>query len=239
MAQTDILDSIKTYGHRMAKTAGSFLPKFKAGEVHKLRTQYKQLRALLRWQHEKNNVFPKALRKCYQLAGDIRNLQVLQSHIEARHIALPDFERWLERRLKKACRRWEKQYHPKIFHHSAKPGKPGMHSNWIKKRQQAFSAALHESTDESLHEARKCVKDLDYVKVWSEKNGVDFPGGGQTIQGGLSKKLGRYHDLVIRIQLLETYLGNRHPRQRDHASELLKNWNEQKALQRHQLRCRS
>jgi len=70
---------------------------FNPDTIHELRTGFKKLRALFRWQQVSKQRYDR-LKKIYALAGEIRNIQVTQEIVKDEP-GIPEFNNWLAGKL--------------------------------------------------------------------------------------------------------------------------------------------
>jgi CHAD domain-containing protein len=206
---SDLHTTLKKSGHTVSARAVLLKPNYRLPAVHDFRTAVKKLRAFLRWQSMDRKTTGKDFRNIYHAAGDIRNLQVLLKHIREKKISLPQFSRWLRSELKKAKKKWEKTYDKKIMTGLEKKLakiKTVRYRQWFLVKKTELRSILKSPTDASLHEARKIYKDLQYINEWSKKNKTHLPPGSPRELAKAGKQLGRYHDRVIALDCLATYL---------------------------------
>src|SRR5436853_2099138 len=107
--------AIRKYAKDLAKHSDHVAGQFDGATIHKLRTTFKKLRALLRWQ-KVDKKFYKPVRKIYQLAGEIRIIQVAKEMLVKETTTMSAFNTWLSSRLTDKKKEWNEQYDEKIFH---------------------------------------------------------------------------------------------------------------------------
>src|SRR3954471_14443867 len=91
----------KQLGRYTRKVDNSFDP----GTVHDLRSTFKKLRALLRWQRAGKKAY-KCFKTTYDKAGDIRNIQVAQEMLKKENYIDAGFNDWLSAMLERLKKEW-------------------------------------------------------------------------------------------------------------------------------------
>jgi CHAD domain-containing protein len=179
--------------------------------IHSLRTSFKKLRALLRWQQVDKKILV-SFKKIYAAAGQLRNIQVVQEILPEEHTT-GIFTNWLSARLVKSQDEWNKVYERKTgiqFFEKLEKVKlnPRTHRSFFSKKIKEINKILSIDPvpDVLLHEVRKLCKDMQYVLEYVAKK-ENFPGS-RLIHMPVKKlititrKIGEYNDKRMLVSLL-------------------------------------
>ena len=213
-------DSILQYGKELKKYSHKISPRFKAATIHRFRTTTKKLRSLLHWQKIQKDILPASFVKMYHTSGELRNAQIVLVGLNHDKINLPDFMLWLATFISGKEMDWNEIYHKRTLQKLEqklsrikfqKPAGKALRL-FFSKRIYKLQAVLdlRPPADDMLHEVRKMVKDMQYIKQWCGKNWV--PGNNITKKFSLLqlKKLGKlagnYNDKRMGLILIEVYL---------------------------------
>lgn len=205
--------------HRINKQSNKLIRSIKAvnrsydgDTIHDLRTIYKKLRALFRWQKINKKKYS-SLKKIYAASGEIRNLQVTQKRIKNPG-DLAGFSYWLDTSLLNFKAEWQKTgthkqltvFRKNIQHLKIKPS---LHKNFIRKKIKLILRILNlaEISNELIHNIRKAVKDIQYIyeylfQIEKRKNVA----AKLSRLKAISNKIGEYIDLVTAVNLFDTYI---------------------------------
>jgi CHAD domain-containing protein len=245
MTPQNFYNSIQAYARRISVSCEKLRPHYKPGRVHDLRTTFKKLRALLRWQGQEmeKKAFKKRVKKLYRAAGDLRNMQVLLKDMHSKKTILPQFTGWLKEKLDQSKKKWKKIYREKTTRRLEKnlpgPGSEILHRRWFftrKIRELQLILQTPSINDEALHEARKILKDLQYVIEWCQKNKLVMPDISLEQVKENGKIAGDYHDQCTAIELIETYIGQeKEAPAATAARRVRRQWMRQKAAQKKSL----
>lgn len=183
--------------------------------IHKLRTGFKKLRALLRWQRVSNDIY-EAFRNIYHSAGDIRSVQLLEKRPAEENDELNSFLEWLGAKLQQLKKEWVKVRKKKILDNLQSDIKK-LECKFIKNKQ-FFSGRIKKIkkilsadpvVDDKLHEVRKMVKDMQYVLEYRKETGHKQSDLIKDLSIKKLKKIGKligeYNDKRIALVLLTTY----------------------------------
>jgi CHAD domain-containing protein len=201
---------------KIIKYAGAIMDSGYDQEViHKLRTSFKKLRALLRWQ----KAGPKNLqdiKHIYAIAGQLRNIQVVQQLLSSENVNHQPFQNWVTITIGKIKKQWEEtnfkesacKFQEKLQQLTWKPVKnKRFFSDRLIKIQSIL--LVDPVPDNLLHEIRKMIKDMYYVLAWW-KSKVGNPGKLSKIISiekleNMGKLIGEYNDKRMLLILLTTY----------------------------------
>ena len=189
-------------------------------DVHKLRTNYKKLRSLIRLARRgpaagKDLRLSADLKQLYHCAGDLRSLQLHYKHLEP-FVGHNHYLEDVTERIQKAklallqqsqyfdagaeLKRLDAQLPEKIS--------PKTLRKFIGKKEAAINRDV-QINDENLHTDRKLLKDITYVvEETGAKPGKYFPlAGKKDLQElkQLSDKLNTHQDLAVDLSLLHSY----------------------------------
>ncbi len=212
--------AMDSYLKEMEKRARKISPGFDVEEIHHFRTATKKLRSLLRLQDVSKKVFSKRFTDSYHFSGDLRNAQLLLISLNENNTRLPNFMLWLATYIGDRERGWKKTYSDKLIprlrqtlHHKKLPPLK------VKNMQVFFDDHIAKvekiirnpaPTDDALHNVRKLMKDLLYLRQWSKKNWPEGWAGTKKFTLSRLKKLadvaGNYNDLRTGQALLAEYL---------------------------------
>lgn len=213
-------------------------------EIHEMRTTYKKLRAFLRFMHDVNNkngkVIPKKLKKLYQSAGALRDLQLHIKDIEndAAHHKLDGYANFLLLKANDAQndllntingfsgKRTIKKIQKNI------PGKlsgTALQLYLCDKRNELNTFIRHNATDDNLHSARKIIKDILYLEaIFGKKTG--YSDARMKRYKHLSDLLGAHNDMAVDIAFTEQVISKDIPKnEKDILKTRLKKVEEKKA----------
>jgi CHAD domain len=214
-----IQNSILRYGDEVKRYSHKISPHFKAATIHRFRTATKKLRSLLRWQHTQKETLPASFVKIYHASGDLRNAQLLLVSLNKDKINLPGFILWLATHTGNLQLDWNGIYNKRKFRKLKRKLSNTMPQKTGKKALQLFfSKKIHKlqtiiklpaPTDDMLHEVRKILKDMQYVKQWCKKK---WPAGNNAIRKvsllqlkKLGELAGNYNDKRTGLLLIATY----------------------------------
>lgn len=184
--------------------------------IHELRTDFKKTRALLRWQKINKDIYQE-IKNIYSIAGELRNIQVLQQMTETDQLMPGSFQNWLfigsnkikKQLIKTAYKKTCSRFYNKIQQINLRNRKNRLFfTSRINKIQQ--SLLIDPVADDQLHKIRKMIKDMQYVMEWWKKRigktkklikiltvkKLEF----------IAKQIGEYNDKRMLLISLTTYL---------------------------------
>ncbi|XZF12891.1 CHAD domain-containing protein [Chitinophagaceae bacterium MMS25-I14] len=172
--------------------------------IHDFRLHTKKLRALLRLvslDHNKHYNLTAKFKALYAVSGEIRDAQLMLDKIKVAEIQ--ELEQWLTEQLEEFCLRWEKQDDDKVTDQLEEKFSdidyPSVHTNTLETffriRIDAIKKiiAAGKFSDETLHDIRKMLKDLQYVAALCKD---EWEKGYESI---LHYDLDKLHELTDRI----------------------------------------
>lgn len=236
--------TIQSHGKDLAKYSAEVSRKFEPGAIHELRTTYKKLRALLRWQKANKNIYT-AFRKTYHLAGEMRAIQLAKEMIAKDKGAPRSFTMWLSYQLKKKKLQWNNLYSEKFLHrmqrHLDDPDVSiALHKKFFHKRSGKINKIINAVTiaDEALHEIRKMIKDMQYVAEFCNGK-IKHPVTKSftiTWLKAVGKQIGSFNDTRMLSLLLADFVKQRHrrPLSKD-AYFFIDKWARKKEMQKKRL----
>lgn len=212
--------SIQQYGRSVEKHSKKISPFFHAAAIHRFRTASKKLRSLLRWQNIEKEILPGSFRKLYHECGDLRNAQLFLISLSNEKIKAQDLLLWLATYIGNRQQEWKELYREKVFRRLRqklsksslqKPGGNELRSFFQESTNKLRAIiALPSPSDDMLHDVRKMVKDMQYIKQWCMK---EWTAGNNAIKKisilqlkKLSQLAGDYNDKRTGIALIATYL---------------------------------
>lgn len=229
MKANAIKDAYQTRFEKLSKYYYSTLEDFKLNAIHHFRVEMKKLRALIRLVNlsdiEHQNKIPKPLKSFYNIAGNIRNLQLHRQRVvnlcKNLSMELPplylEFLKQEEESMQKEARQIAVNISLKDFEKKLVGKVPGqltkeVRTAFVEKRrlrlEELFTLPFY--YDEGLHEIRKIIKDLMYnYKHLENIISVELPPAINHLKAMQSstQALGDFHDLCVALFLLsDAYL---------------------------------
>ncbi|MCW3091290.1 MAG: hypothetical protein JWP81_2359 [Ferruginibacter sp.] len=215
-----IRDSILKYGKSLKKLGSRISPGFDAGDVHAFRTTAKKIKALLHWQKIPKNSPGDSFVKLYHISGDLRNAQLVLINFKESRRQHDGFILWLANYIGQREQEFKEADHKKSFQKLykklSKLQVPGSGVKFLRTffihtiLQLEATVLMPNPTDEELHDLRKNIKDLQYVKQWCKKNWVAGDKATRQISllhlEKLSDLAGNYNDRRVALSLLTEYL---------------------------------
>jgi CHAD domain-containing protein len=209
MNRHELMQGIHSHTRSLRLLSKKVAAGFSVGDIHTLRVEAKQLRALLRLAGPDDRHFPKGFRRIYKAVGEIRNLQLLRVRLAGfatdDQEGLPgDFFDHLDQRLLEAKQETRRRIESagglkKLFRRSIS----GLPLRIGRERQAQFvdrCIRLSHPDDSDivlqLHALRKSLKDLLYV--WSYL--------GNSARRQATRHFGRYPMIKEHARLLGDFL---------------------------------
>jgi len=239
-------NSIRLYAKYLAKYTEEAGTGFNADVIHELRTTFKQLRALLRWQKAGKEIYT-AFKKIYDVAGKLRNIQVAKEILKKETDTPQAFKNQLIILLLHLKEEWSKVHQKKILkqlHKNIENQKitPSKHKKFFSERVKNIQHLLNMDavTDEAIHDIRKMTKDMQYVLEWwkkQEKRSEKLITNISITQlKNIGKQIGEYNDKSILLSLLISYAKQeKEPPLMNEITPLIDKWKHMKDLQKEQL----
>jgi hypothetical protein len=204
---------VRSLRERLAKRAIHIRPCFDEDEIHSLRTDFKKLRALLRWQKISSQTL-KPFKKVYRVAGKLRNRQVVLKNINDNEAGANNFKTWLNTTILNYEKQWKGLDIAGVGKKILKNNKPikepaNTFNPFVHKRIAAIKQLLQRRsiTDNSMHEIRKMLKDIQYIDKYLLKENVDSSSLINNLKlKNLNKKIGNYIDKKTEADLLRQYI---------------------------------
>ena len=239
-------NSIISYTKDLAKYSGEAGVKFDEDIIHELRTTFKKLRALLRWQNTDKNIYA-IFKKIYDVAGELRNIQVVNEMLKEEKDTPQEFKNWLSITLVQLKEEWNKVYHKEILKQLLEnienlKIKTAKHKKFFSKRIKKIRhiISLKPVSDVPIHDTRKMIKDMVYVLEWWEEKKK----GSITLIKNISidrlknigKQIGEYNDKCTLLILLTTYTQQeKEPALINEINPVIDKWRHDKDLQKEKL----
>jgi CHAD domain-containing protein len=212
--------AMDSYLKEMEKHARKISRGFDVEEIHHFRTATKKLRSLLRLQDVGKKVFPKRFMDSYHFSGDLRNAQLLLISLNESTTRLPNFLLWLATYIGEREQGWKKNYSDKLIprlkqslnNKKLPPLKVKHLQGFFDSHIARVEKIIHNPapSDDALHDIRKLMKDLLYLRQWSKKYWPEGWAGTKKFTLSRLKKLadvaGSYNDLRTGQDLLAEYL---------------------------------
>ncbi len=211
-------------------------------DIHKLRVAYKKLRALLRMAASAGYAtrIPPALKKLYEAAGDIRDLQLHQRAVHAyfqQYNTLPEhYLQHIQHEITEAIISFNKMYKQVSFKRVYKlafehlPVKLSRKEliNWHSQHVNTIKAMSNSTvTDESIHEIRKHLKDLIYTSAYLSS--------GETYTEP-AELLGAYMDSCVLVTFMNRHKTSAPPEETNMLEYALQTWQADKQAKREQVK---
>jgi len=179
--------------------------------IHKLRTTFKKLRALLRLQKEDKILA--SYKKTYHVCGELRNIQIMLSPKQEELKTIPGFIKWLNLFMEVQKEDWNKIHSVRIMGLLSEKIKKTKvkkidERKFFKKKIAKTKAILKLSfiPDDKIHEIRKKLKDVQYVLSLTKKKGKQNDSLlNETRLKSINEKIGNYMDEKIALLLLKKY----------------------------------
>lgn len=236
-------NSIISYTKDLAKYTEEAGVNFDADIIHELRTTFKRLRALLRWQKTDKKVYD-IFKKIYDVAGELRNIQVVNEMLEEEKDTPWEFKNWLSITLVQLKEEWNKVSHKEILKQLLEnienlKIKPAEHKKFFSKRIKNIRhiISLNPVSDVPIHDVRKMIKDMQYVLEWWEEKKK----GSKTLIKNISidrlkntgKQIGEYNDKCTLLILLTAYAQQeKEPALINEINPVIDKWQQDKDLQK-------
>lgn len=193
--------------------------KFGEEQIHRFRVQAKKTRALLRLislqEKDEDIAFSRRVKSLYQLAGQIRDYQLM---LRETGDDIPELSGWLRNNIGVAQYNWQEHFSQKAIQHFA--GKIGGRvvsvdiataERFFRKRCKTIRETMKDiaAEDETLHDMRKLLKDMYYIAAFCEEH---WPAAHERLQRypladlkPLSAMAGSYNDHTNRIRFLYAF----------------------------------
>ena len=237
--------SIQSYAKDLAKCSEQIASKFAPDIIHALRTTFKKLRALLRWQKANKKIYL-PFKKLYDVAGEIRVAQVAGEMLNKEGATPRVFKKWLAIRSVEKKKRWDKFYDEKILSRlQQKLEDLRVHRQgnacFFKKRIKEIGQIINADpvADTALHDIRKKLKDMQYTLEWhkNKSNPKDLTKMMPVAQlKNIGKQIGTYNDTRMLLVLLNTYVKQENKNGSiDTVNPLIHKWRQNKAAQKEKL----
>ncbi|MGN6567377.1 MAG: CHAD domain-containing protein [Flavipsychrobacter sp.] len=195
---------------KLEKLAKDIAPKFKEEDIHQFRVEVKRLRSLLRLlsiNRKKEFKIPKKFKRLYDIAGEIREMQLEQKRLKELNANLPSYYIYMEDTINKQRQLWEKHYNKKAIDSLKEKLEsfdidnvdPKLMVDFINKKLKDLKTINEgEPDNEQIHTHRKEVKDMLYNIKLAEK---EWKKGFEAIDklsikelDALSDVIGNYND---------------------------------------------
>lgn len=235
------------------------IPDFAPDDIHDFRVEVKKLKALLKlFSSASENpsifLFPKRLNKVYKTLGHLREWQIQKQKIDRSRSEknYPGHLPYLNKidvktelyKLKAVDLIWDLpsfvQNKEQIKNCCPDKGLTATISAFFHSKMEIIHNMLlsGKRDDESMHEMRKLLKDVQYVLSEAEKKGEPVEGFSRlkTIQK-VSGQLGEFHDLYVALALLDRELEDLHNngKEKDQLQPIQQDWRSEKEKLRQQV----
>lgn len=219
---------------------------FDPDNIHDIRTTYKKIRALLRWQKAGKKIY-KSFKNIYVVAGKLRNIQVVKQMIKKEKESPQMFNHWLSLNLVALKKEWEKAADHKITKRFSMDIQnleitTIKNKKFLVKRISDVTAMLNTIpvTDLVIHDIRKMTKDLQYVLEWWEKHRkgskplITIVSTSQLKKIG--KRIGEYNDKRMLLVLFTEYAQHeKDPLLTNQINFMMDKWQQEKIVQKEKL----
>ena len=168
--------SLVDYFEDVERYALKISPLFNAEDIHKYRTATKKLRTMLRWHPVGGNVMSRDFKKSYHISGDLRNAQLLLISVGTQGLKLPGFMLWLATSIGNLQHEWNQHFRKNTLKKlrqkfvsldNQQPAVAELVSFFENKIGEVKEILRQASPpDEVLHEIRKMMKDMLYLRQW-------------------------------------------------------------------------
>jgi CHAD domain-containing protein len=211
--------------------------------IHDLRTGFKKIRALLRWQRIEKKEY-NSFKETYDKAGGIRNIQVAEKMLKKENFISITFNDWLSGALMNLKEQWAAPVREKTAQqllHNILELKAGFskHKKFFERNIKNIHLAIRSNTitDTSIHDTRKRMKDMQYILLWWKKKRGKPMKGLKDISikqlKELGEQIGAYNDMAMLIMLLKNYTGNKEVSANE--VNMLARWEEERLSSRKKL----
>ncbi|HXS37005.1 MAG TPA: CHAD domain-containing protein [Flavipsychrobacter sp.] len=211
MRKEKLLEILEKDVDKLADLSKAVSPTFDEEYIHKLRTQTKRFRALLRLittdEQQPDVKLSKQYKDLYHIAGNIRDAQLMRQRIDKWKVRLPTYLDKLHGNIDLQKHFWEKHYDKEILkklkdkitdHKFQTLNKETFKKFFNRKLKNICEVVQYQPNNEQIHEYRKEVKDMMYnmkfaENDWQEAYGMlkHFP---SKELNELSDVLGAYND---------------------------------------------
>lgn len=219
---------------------------FDPDNIHDIRTTYKKIRALLRWQKTNKKIY-RSFKNIYGVAGKVRNIQVTRLMIKKEKESPQMFNHWLTLNLVMLKKEWEKVADNKIMERFSRNIQnleitTITNKKFLVKKINAIIAMLNTIpvTDLVIHDIRKMTKDLQYVLEWWEKHRKESKPLLMNISTGqlrkIGKRIGEYNDKRMLLVLFTEYAQlEKDPLLMNQINIMMDKWQQEKIVQKEKL----
>lgn len=231
MKANAIIDTYQARFRKLSKYYYATLEDLRLKDIHHFRIEMKKLRAFIRLINlasiEDQGKIPKALKRFYNITGNIRNLQLHQQRVNELckdlNLGIPSFYMQLlkdeEQIMKEKARQLAgdismHNFETKLISKVPEQLDKEVKTAFVQKRKTRLEGlfTLPSYYDEGLHEIRKLFKDIMYdYKYLGKVVGVELPSGVDELKEmePLTTALGDFHDLCVAMFLLSSeYIKN-------------------------------
>ncbi|PWT75443.1 MAG: hypothetical protein C5B59_08985 [Bacteroidetes bacterium] len=213
--EKDIIHHIHRQFATLAELANKSTVSFNKIQVHRFRVQTKKLRAFLRLlqanpSQKKKLKIPRKIKKIYEVAGEIRNIQNHRSwiHDYFQNKKIPKtYLAMLRKKLDENKQEMRDKSHGEIFfnkerkeiiHRLARIKDQSCIDTFFEEKKQTIGTILaEEKSDAVLHALRKTLKDLDYNKKWLSQSSEFNEWKSEFVMKDLIDLLGSHQDFTI------------------------------------------
>lgn len=214
---------LKHKAKKIERLCEDISPGFDPATIHKLRTEVKKLRALMRLvntgSEEQQLKLPKKFKRLYHIVGAIRDAQLEQKKITTWGISLPLYTGNLSVNISRQQQEWGKYYSPKITarliekidEYSFEKLTPATLEHFFAKGLDKIKeiSSRETTTNDQVHTMRKLVKDMMYNAKLAKKH---WPHSYEKIAAlpleklnDLSTIIGNYNDERIMLEHLSSF----------------------------------
>jgi CHAD domain-containing protein len=249
MMAKELHNSLISYTKDLVKYSEQAGVTFDADLIHELRTTFKKIRALLRWQKIDKNIYA-GFKKIYDVAGKLRNVQVVKEMLKKEKDTPQTFKNWLSITQAQLKKEWDEVYHKEILKQFLEnienlKIKFSKHKKFFSKRIQNILHIISTApfTDNAIHDIRKMTKDMQYVLEWWEKkkNGSNPLIKNISIKQlkNIGEQIGEYNDKRNLLILPTAYsLQEKEPALINEIIPVIHKWQQDKVLQKEKLMIR-
>ncbi len=244
MSTTALKAGVHSYYTQLAGFIRDMDREFDANKIHQLRIILKKLRAILRWQKANKKIFQN-LKMIYSLAGEIRDIQVVNKLIARQKNISASFKSWLASDLKDRKQEWGHMDHEKRLSRLKKDLQTVDLNH--DKNETFFTQKVKEMkrklkgdsiSDTAIHDVRKLAKDILYTqKYLKKKRRADLSNELHLKKlEPITSKIGDYNDKNTLIRFLESYMKSKNILDLNKGVGLIMvNWRNRKTRQKQQL----
>jgi CHAD domain-containing protein len=249
MTRKKLHKTLRSYGKRLSQLGDRVQTGFEGDCIHDLRTTVKKTKALMQCLAKRERKLSPSFRKLYRLSGELRDAQVLLDQVRVLPERPLELVEWLEARLSGLKHEWTLMYDRKVVRRQGKKLRDKQFhkasfdrlDSYLSKASAYLGSVMEHKPvpDQSIHEARKTLKAMQYVIEWYEGTHPAL----ETIRK-IGREAGAFNDTCNGVTLLNACMRDMHDAVNPLTINLKDDWEREKLMQKkkviralHQFEC--